>query len=156
MTDQPKKVFKRRTTFFIIPYFQAKFIAWMIVMNIGVCSAFYVAQLYFFWTCLTFGKQSGFGENHIYIQTLNFQKRAMHHMFIGTILLMTAVSILLSLFYSHRIAGPLYHLKKYLKGKTEGQSKERLKFRKGDFFHELADVTNEYFDYEKSQKTGTA
>lgn len=46
---------------------------------------------------------------------------------------------------SHRIGGPLYQLRKYLDGMTEGTVRpRRIGFRKYDFFHDLADSFNRF------------
>jgi signal transduction histidine kinase len=46
------------------------------------------------------------------------------------------------IFFSHRIAGPMYKLQKYLKDVREGHLEEKLFFRKGDYFPELANDIN--------------
>lgn len=52
--------------------------------------------------------------------------------------LSAVVTLMLGLLYSHRIAGPLYHLKRVLHEVREGRLNQELRFRKGDEFHELA------------------
>ncbi|MCE9613739.1 MAG: hypothetical protein K8T26_05650 [Lentisphaerae bacterium] len=50
---------------------------------------------------------------------------------------------------SHRIGGPVYHLKNYLDGLGSGAQTPRLiKFRKDDFFHDLADTFNRFQERE--------
>ena len=44
-------------------------------------------------------------------------------------------------FFAHRIAGPIYKLKKHLRGIREGE-KGDLTFRKGDCFPEVAEEVN--------------
>jgi hypothetical protein len=43
---------------------------------------------------------------------------------------------------SHRFAGPVYALRRALREIGEGQKPRRLKFRKRDFWHDLADEYN--------------
>ncbi len=43
---------------------------------------------------------------------------------------------------SHRFAGPVYALRRALRGNAEGEKPRRLKFRKHDFWHDLADDYN--------------
>jgi nitrogen fixation/metabolism regulation signal transduction histidine kinase len=46
---------------------------------------------------------------------------------------------------SHRIGGPLYQMRKYMDGMTAGTvPQRRIRFRKGDFFHDLADSFNRF------------
>lgn len=47
------------------------------------------------------------------------------------------------IFFSHRIAGPLYKLQKHLRAIREGLSPGKLFFRKGDYFQEVADDLND-------------
>lgn len=50
--------------------------------------------------------------------------------------------LVLSVFVSHRIAGPLYKLKKFMEGAKDGDLSEELGFRKADYFHELSGSYN--------------
>ena len=57
--------------------------------------------------------------------------------------LLTALGVtLLGVFYSHRIAGPLFKVKLYAKELREGRFDKRIKFRKRDVIHKLADLLN--------------
>ncbi len=48
------------------------------------------------------------------------------------------VTFLISVFVSHRIAGPLYKLRKFFEKAKSGDFSEELHFRKNDHFQELA------------------
>lgn len=50
---------------------------------------------------------------------------------------------LFSIFLTHRIAGPVYHLQQSAKEFAQGNLALRIRLRKKDELHELADVTNE-------------
>jgi len=43
---------------------------------------------------------------------------------------------------SHRFAGPVLSLRRTMRGVADGQPPQKLKFRKQDFWHELADDYN--------------
>jgi signal transduction histidine kinase len=65
----------------------------------------------------------------------------------------TALIFVICIFISHKIAGPIYKIKKHLASMREGLSHGKLYLRKGDYFHELADEMNETFSYlEERQK----
>jgi nitrogen fixation/metabolism regulation signal transduction histidine kinase len=49
----------------------------------------------------------------------------------------------MSLIYTHRIAGPVYRLCRILKGIGQGNLAQMVKFRKSDELHELDDATTE-------------
>jgi len=50
------------------------------------------------------------------------------------------------IFFSHKIAGPLYKLMKHMRAIREGQNLGELYFRKGDYFPEVADEFNLTFE----------
>jgi hypothetical protein len=55
------------------------------------------------------------------------------------------------IFFSHKIAGPLYKLKRYLQDYREDKAQDKLYFRKGDYFLELADEVNLTFNQIKEK-----
>jgi hypothetical protein len=59
----------------------------------------------------------------------------------------TCLTFFICVFFSHKIAGPLYKLQKHLKLIRENSAPNKLFFRKGDYFQELADDINETFDH---------
>ena len=64
----------------------------------------------------------------------------------------TLIAIVLFIFYSHRIAGPMYHLEKHIEMMIRGNYEEDLKFRKKDEFKQLADLINQLQDKLKDKK----
>jgi methyl-accepting chemotaxis protein len=54
-----------------------------------------------------------------------------------------ALGIVLSLFYTHRIAGPVYRLCRILREIGQGNLAQVVKFRKSDELHELDDAATE-------------
>ncbi len=54
----------------------------------------------------------------------------------------TLVTFCICIFFSHRIAGPLYKLQKYLREVRENGYKDKLFFRKNDYFPEVAEDLN--------------
>ncbi len=61
---------------------------------------------------------------------------------------------ILGLFYSHRIAGPLFKVKKHAAVLGEGRFNERIFFRKKDIIHDLSAALNESAQvYQEKSKT---
>lgn len=58
----------------------------------------------------------------------------------------TAAFFIVCIFFSHKIAGPLYKMKLHLNSLKEGKNLGTLFFRKGDYFPELAQDYNEAID----------
>jgi signal transduction histidine kinase len=65
----------------------------------------------------------------------------------------TCLTFLSCIFFTHKVAGPIYKLQKHLKEIRENGIKGHLFFRKGDHFSELADDVNLTLDsIEESHK----
>jgi methyl-accepting chemotaxis protein len=58
------------------------------------------------------------------------------------VLLIMPLIALIGLYLSHRIAGPIYRVERYLSEMAEGKLTSRISFRKGDEFTSLADKIN--------------
>lgn len=56
------------------------------------------------------------------------------------------ITVITLVFYSHRLAGPVYHLEKHLEEMIKGNYEEKLRFRKNDEFKHLADTINRLQD----------
>ncbi|XDD52354.1 hypothetical protein AB3N59_18630 [Leptospira sp. WS92.C1] len=62
----------------------------------------------------------------------------------GLFLGMTAV---FTVMYSHKMAGPVYNIKNYLRKLADGdEAVKKIKIRKGDEFQELADLLNQVIE----------
>ena len=62
------------------------------------------------------------------------------------LILVTPLVALISIFLSHRVAGPIYRMEKFLKGVAKGDLSTKLHLRKGDELQDLADAINEMTD----------
>jgi len=58
----------------------------------------------------------------------------------------TGLIFVICIFFSHKIAGPIYKLIKFFRALRQGDQPGRLFFRNGDYFHELADEFNLTFE----------
>jgi signal transduction histidine kinase len=58
----------------------------------------------------------------------------------------TVLVFIICIFFSHKIAGPMYKLQKFLRAKKDGLESGKLFFRKGDYFQEVADDFNDVFE----------
>jgi methyl-accepting chemotaxis protein len=64
-----------------------------------------------------------------------------------------SVVFLVCIFVSHKIAGPMYKLGNYLKNIAAGNRPERLYFRNGDNFTEIADLFNQTMERIEEDRT---
>ena len=58
-------------------------------------------------------------------------------------LILLSIAFMISIFMSHRIAGPLYKLRLYFKEAAKGNFDHKLAFRRSDYFLELPDDYNQ-------------
>ncbi len=62
------------------------------------------------------------------------------------ILGIACVIAILSLIVTHRIAGPIYNIEQHVKSALNGEPVTNIQLRKGDEFHELADLINQVIE----------
>lgn len=62
---------------------------------------------------------------------------------IGSVCFSVVVFAVVGIFLSHKIAGPLYRLKRIMLEIGKGTLPRELRFRKGDHMHDMADALNE-------------
>ena len=91
-------------------------------------------------------KQTRLPAQNLFIQLLTEQLRSLLiYMFISlSVGLITTAT--LTLFLSHKMAGPMIRLKSFFSGISKGgEFPEPIRFREGDFFQELPPVINHAF-----------
>jgi sensor histidine kinase YesM len=131
-----------RRQWVIHPKFQGKVV--MFGLTIAgfslVVTAF--ALKYFFWRTLNVLHEAGLPYNHpIYAFVLE-QERWIKVLYLGVALLSTAFAFVMGLALSHRVAGPIYRLRKHLLEAAAGRAPSQVRFRDEDYFQELADAYN--------------
>lgn len=72
-----------------------------------------------------------------------------------TSILNIVVISIFNLFFSHKMAGPLYNMEKSLKNYIAGHRIHPIRLRKGDMFQELADLINQSLDIKNGKKDET-
>jgi len=156
--DNPQDAGNRRKVILINPRFQVMFMSYMVVMTAVAIGIFYGANVYFFNEFRQMGMALGLPGDHVFFQFLTEQRTRMNVIFgVGSLCAFGALS-LSGLFLSHRVAGPLYRLNKHMKDVAAGRTLRDVKFRKKDFFPELADSYNDQLKLVRGgsgQGTGT-
>lgn len=135
------KATNKRKKFLIQPAFQISVIKHMTLLTVFVIMTFYSANLYHFWSLRERGLKLGLAPDHIFFEFLRSQQRTMDLIFIVTSIVVLAIIVGFGVFLSHRVAGPLHRLKTYL-GEDHSKTKYPLKFRKNDYFTDVADALN--------------
>jgi hypothetical protein len=134
--------------FLINTEFQIQFIASLLLISVVSMSIIYLANDYFFHTYMEKGQLLNLPPDHPYFLMIHEQKRFMTKVFIAVALSISGVAVIWGLFYSHKIAGPLYRLQRYFVNAAalDPQLKTKIYFRDDDFFQEVPDSINRYID----------
>lgn len=133
----------RRSVFLINKRFQLRF-------SFYVCSWLFALSLIYpliIYNLFDFFLQSATVDPHgPELAKINDIRGEMIRMLALLQVLFLSVTFMVSIFVSHRIAGPLYKLQQFFKAATQGDLKSSLSFRKADHFQELALSYNEMMD----------
>ena len=129
----------KRKNFIINKHFQDRFsffvVSWLFVLSLVF--PFTIYQLFDFFLSLMQSQMMG-APYEIIKQT----KGQIIYVLIGSEIVLVFLVFLMSIFVSHKIAGPIYRLRKFLDEISGGVFTKKVNFRKGDYFLELADDMN--------------
>lgn len=131
----------KRSTILIEPHFQLKISVFISVI------VFLATLVYPFLIYDVISRISARYANEISTDYLDTMKVRLVTMLSLYELLIISIVFIVCIFQSHKIAGPIYKLRKILNNIKNGGSFERVSFRKGDNFPELATDFNEVFSY---------
>ncbi len=137
----------RRRNYIINPAFQIKF-SILVSILLFIISAVYPMTFYSFLTNLAIQLEEVIPNT---VTRMEQQKNSIVSLFVMWHIGFTLLVFTSCIFFSHKIAGPLYKLKKYLQEYREGKAHDRLYFRKGDYFLELAEEVNLTFNQIKEK-----
>ncbi len=132
-----KPNYKRRI-YLINKDFQVKFIVYTLVLAVITIATFYGMIHFFFEESITLGVNAGFPAGHVYYKFIEDSRSDMNTYFIIASVVVFVVIFLSGLFFSHRIAGPIYRMNMYLRSIAPENLATTINFRKMDFFQDLA------------------
>lgn len=131
---------KRRRSFLINKEFQIKFClyvcSWLFVLSLLYPMVIY--QLFD-----RFMVYVALDPNGPAVGLLNERREKLIQLLVILQALFLSVTFLVSMFVSHRIAGPLFKLKQFFRRASEGDTFSTLSFRKADHFQDLARSYND-------------
>ena len=144
MAMQAKKI--RRRQYFIAPEFQIRYIRFILFVMFGV-GALAAYTVYYKSMILLGGKLANVypqGRLVAIVKSVNIQ-------IMLSLLLITPLVVIIGLFLSHRMAGPVYRMEKTLTAMGNGDISARITLRKRDEFKSLADRINFVVDSMRSK-----
>lgn len=138
----------REKKFLINKNFQLQFMISLLVISICSMSIIYFANDYFFYTYLQKGEALDLPPDHPFFLMILEQKQFMRTVFICVAASISAIACIWGLFFSHKIAGPLYRLQRYFTQAAIDKENlnRKIYFRENDFFQEVPDSINKYID----------
>ena len=105
--------------------------------------SFYLIIIYFFNDLHQRASEAGLDKNHIFFSFLNDQNQFMNYLFIIVGILNVVLIVCAGIYYSHKVAGPLYRLSKFFQSVNSVQDLSEVKVRDGDYVGDLQDSINE-------------
>ena len=128
---------RARRRYWIMPQVQGRFIAWMVVSSAVIATAVAWIVLLLVWAPLhnkVAWLESGVDADVFFAQTMGrvFLTTALMIVFFG------ALSFLLGLLISHRVAGPLFRLGRAAGRASDAKYGERVTLRERDYIHDFA------------------
>lgn len=123
--------FYKRSVFLINPAFQLKF-------SLIVCSVIIISTLIYPVIIFDFFKLLVAQTPNVPENIVAAQKNLILYLVIIQVVI-TSLVFIIFIFFTHKIAGPLYKLKNHLAAIREGNPISPLTFRKGDYFEDVAE-----------------
>ena len=147
--EQGKQV--RRRTFLIDSRFQLKWT--MIIVSVGV---FISLGLGYFILRLSFENTDLLGlDEKVMAEASKFDSQTMIYL-IGFVVLMAVALFTWGIFMTHRVAGPIYIISRYLRQIAEGQVPQTRPLRKRDEMVEFFDTFSQMINYLRQHNTEEA
>lgn len=145
MTENTLRVSKFRKTYLINKSFQLKFCLFLMIPILLSQLIFWICIEYFFHKMIMLGQTSNLPAGHPFYSFISVQKNDLTLIVLLASIALAVIIFVWGILLSHRISGPLYHLKKYMdEADIETVRTRPLKFRKGDFFHEIPESFNKF------------
>jgi hypothetical protein len=107
-------------------------------------SIFYAANTYFFLKFFSKGQEVGLPPNHIFFQFLHEQQRIMDIIFLVTAGFAFIFLFSVGFIISNKVSGSMHRMQIHLRQMKQSQKFIPIKFRKGDYFQEVAESLNDF------------
>jgi hypothetical protein len=127
--------------YLIEPDFQLKIIGYFGAVFAVTTVTLYLTVVLFFWRLNSKALGVGIPPGHVFFRFVNNERFDLALAFAGLALVNLIILIGVGFVVSHRVAGPIYKLKNYLRQMSEESPEFRL--RKNDFFKDLEPIIND-------------
>ena len=144
---------RKKSSYLINPKFQWTLIGYAALVAFLILVTVYGLFTYGFHEFAQMGQQAGLPPDHVYFQFISMQESTFLRV-IGAIAIMVGLILIVGgIMVSHKIAGPIYRMQKEFNTMAANPEVELtpIKFRKGDYFPELADSFNQLVEKWKNK-----
>ena len=135
-----------RIKYLSYPKFQLTLIALNIFIIFGISTPMLTSVYYSLNKLKTMGQEAGIPSEHVYYRFLNLQEGIIESSLVWAAIVGIVISTIISIFISHRVAGPMVRLREHFKEIAETGKITPVKFRKGDYFSEVPVEINRALD----------
>lgn len=145
----------KRKQWIINKDFQYKFILMTVLPGAIVLLIFWLGIEFIFYRMILMGEELGVPKGHVFFSLLKSQKNLFNLVMLSVSLGTICIFGIWSIFFSNKIAGPLYRLTQFLRElnrDTKG-SFPKVKFRDGDFFLEVSEEMNAFLERESDKQS---
>ncbi|MBF0297251.1 MAG: hypothetical protein HQK51_00915 [Oligoflexia bacterium] len=133
----------QRKIYLINPSFQLRVCAYSLALSFIIISTFYISISLFFYKFKNQGITLHLPPDHVFFRFLEVQNTNLNMTLLIASIVITFITIILGIIYTHHIAGPLYKLNKHFTSIAEqGGPMKEVRFRQGDCFKELEESFN--------------
>lgn len=133
-----------RKNFLIMPKFQLTLVAANLFISLS-CFLFVAFENHLAFNVLrNLAIQKNLSPSHPYFKFLSLQAYTLNSHLLGAFFFSILLSMIGTIYLSHKLAGPLVRLKRYFSDLEAGTSgiENELRFRKGDYIADLAPTIN--------------
>jgi hypothetical protein len=142
----------QRKQLLINPPFQLKILNYITGLNLVMIAIFALVNYFFFERMRAEGVGAGLPENHVYFDFLQGMQSQMIIIFLAGAIVSVAIIYWFGFYISNRIAGPIYNVTRNIDRILNGERVMKIRFRKGDFFPELADKITALVEHYENKK----
>ena len=137
--------YKKRLIYFINPKFQTRVLLFSVCFTLTILLIIFSFHNYYFQHLISVGKQLKLQAGHPYFTLLEEQRMSFQKYFLIMSSVIVVFTLTVSTYFSHKIAGPLYRIRKYFEDELASKDVP-ARIRKNDFFQDLPVAINDFFN----------
>ncbi len=142
---------RKFSNYFIYPTFQLSLIISNLLVSTLCMLLIHYKMVEFFEKLKQVGEKASLPLDNPYFEFINYSEEIMLSNLNWTLGLSVFLSTALSIYLSHKAVGPMYRLKLFFTQINNGEDKDSVQFRKGDFFSDLPVIINSALSKLKSK-----